>query len=167
MKRKPLRIENPFNTQPQRQPNPRQRILVVEGEEDIRRLNSEVLISSGYHVDAFDNGLAAWNTLQINNYDLLITAENLPKVSGAELLKKMHYAGIYLPVIMTGKVLSTWELAAHPWMQATTLLHTPYSFKNLITIVKNLLHITDSFRNETAPPPNWGSQRASVGLRSV
>ncbi|MGC9944057.1 MAG: response regulator, partial [Verrucomicrobiota bacterium] len=152
---KPLRIANPFRTRPQRLPNLRQRILVVEGREDVRRLNSEVLICSGYHVDAVDNGLAAWNTLQINNYDLMITSQNLPTVSGAELLKKMHHAGVCLPVIMTTNALPTWDLAAHPWMHTTNLLHAPYSLKHLITKVKNLLHMGANARQETAPPPNW------------
>jgi two-component system OmpR family response regulator len=141
MKRNPLRIQNPFVKRLERR-----RILLAEGEGDIRRLNSEVLSSFGYHVDAIDNGLAAWNTLQINSYDLLIIAENLPIVSGLDLLKKMHYTGIYLPVILTIRKMPTWELAAHPWMQSTTMLHAPYSFKSLITKVKNLLQISANSR---------------------
>ena len=37
-------------------PNLRQRILVVDDDPLIRRLNSEVLIYSGYQVDAADDG---------------------------------------------------------------------------------------------------------------
>jgi hypothetical protein len=41
------------------QPNFRQRILVVDDDPLIRRLNSEVLIYSGYQVNAADDGAAA------------------------------------------------------------------------------------------------------------
>jgi CheY-like chemotaxis protein len=54
-------------------PNLRQRILVVESEADTRRLHSEVLACSGYHVDTVEDGAAAWETLQQNNCDLLVT----------------------------------------------------------------------------------------------
>lgn len=167
MKRKPLRIENPFSTLPQRQPNLRQRILVVEGEEDIRRLNSEVLICSGYQVDTAENGTAAWNRLQIDNYDLLITAQHLPEVSGTELLRKLHDTSICLPVIMTTRIMPTWEFALHPWLQATTMLRMPYTIELLLEKVKHLLHLTTSRRHEIAPPPNWRFQSAAPDLVSA
>jgi CheY-like chemotaxis protein len=60
----------------------------LEGETDIRRINSEVLTCSGYEVDTVADGAAAWETLQHNNYDLLVSAQHLSKVSGVELVKK-------------------------------------------------------------------------------
>jgi len=39
------------------------RILVVEDEPDLRRLNAEVLESSGYEVDTAEDGIAGWNAL--------------------------------------------------------------------------------------------------------
>ncbi len=51
MKRKQLRIENPFRAMPQSQLNVRQRILAVERQEELRRLHFKVLASSGYQVD--------------------------------------------------------------------------------------------------------------------
>ena len=74
----------------QRQPNLRQRILVVDDDPLIRRLNSEVLVYSGYQVDAADDGASAWNALLVNDYDLLITDNDMPKVTGVDLLKKVH-----------------------------------------------------------------------------
>src|ERR1039457_4461243 len=53
--------------------NPRQRILVVEDDPDIRRLNTEVLSYFGYQVDAAEDGEAAWDALRQNNYDLIVT----------------------------------------------------------------------------------------------
>ena len=72
----------------QREPNLPQRILVVDGDPLIRQVNSEVLIYSGYHVDAADDGAAAWDALRVNNYDLLITDNDLPRVTGVELLRR-------------------------------------------------------------------------------
>lgn len=164
MKRKALRIENPFITRPQRLPNLRQRILVAEGQEDIRRLNVEVLIYSGYRTDPVDNGLAAWNTVQIHNYDLMIAAQNLPKVSGVELLRKMHDHGIYLPVILTARILPAWDVALHSWMQGISLLQTPYTLENFTILVKNCLRTSANFRQETAPPPNSRYQNAEHRL---
>lgn len=149
----------------QRQPNPRQRILVVEGETDIRRLNSEVLTCSGYQMDIAADGVAAWETLQLNDYDLLVTAQHLSKVSGVELIKKMHDTNMRLPVIMTTRTLPAWELATRPWLQPTTMVPTPYTTEEFLGTVKNVLHATDSAREEIASPPNWLGQPPTVGLQ--
>src|SRR5580658_9463351 len=80
--------------------NPRQRILVVEDDADIRRVNTEVLIYSGYQVDAAEDGAAAWDALQLNQYDLMVTDNDMPKVTGVELIQKLQTARMAVPVIM-------------------------------------------------------------------
>ena len=79
---------------------PRQRILVVEDDAVIRQLNTEVLTCSGYQVDAAEDGAAAWDALQRNNYDLVVTDNDMPKVTGVELIKKLQDTQMNLPVIM-------------------------------------------------------------------
>lgn len=49
-------------------PNPRQRIVVVDDEEDLRRFNTEVLRPSFDEVNAAADGAAAWVALQLNKY---------------------------------------------------------------------------------------------------
>jgi PleD family two-component response regulator len=73
---------------PQNQPNSGQRVVVVEDEHDLRQLTAEVLIDAGYQVDVAEDGATAWAALQLSKYDLLITDQFMPKVSGVELPKK-------------------------------------------------------------------------------
>ena len=141
------------------------RILVVEDAHDIRQLNAEVLIDAGYEMEVAEDGASAWAALQSTNYDLLITDQFLPKVSGVELLKKLHTARMTLAVIMTTGILPTWELALHPCLQSVTMLRTPYTFEKLLGMVKSVLHATASAPAETTPPPNWQNQSAAIALR--
>ena len=117
----------------------RQRILVVEDDLLIRRLNREMLIFSGYGVDTAEDGADAWKKLQINRYQLLVTDNDMPKLSGVELLKKVHAAGLALPVIMaTGKFPSK-AYARHPWLQPAVTLLKPYTFNQLVGAVQIVL----------------------------
>jgi DNA-binding response OmpR family regulator len=118
------------------EPSQRQRILVVEDESDLRQLNTDVLIDAGYQVDVADDGTTAWAALQLSQYDLLITDQFLPKLSGVELLKKIHDARMSLPVIMVTEILPTWEFALHPCLQAATMLRKPYSMGKFLGMVK-------------------------------
>jgi DNA-binding response OmpR family regulator len=155
--------EKPTRTVLKRRPNLRQRILVVEDEADIRRLNAEVLICSGYQVDVAEDGLVGWEALQLNNYNLLVTDDTMPRMSGVELMKKLNAARIGLPVIMAAGTLPTWEFALYPWLHPAAMLLKPYTIEQFLRTVKAVLHATASGRKETAPPPNWPGQPA-IGL---
>ena len=123
----------------QNRPNPRPRILVVEDDEDIRRLNAEVLAGSGYKVDAAADGAIAWDILQYNQYDLLITDYHMPKVSGVELLKKVRAAHVALPVILVSGTMPVEKLKQHPWLQIDATLAKPYTPDELLARVREVL----------------------------
>jgi DNA-binding response OmpR family regulator len=134
-------------------PNSPHRILVVEDDEDIRRLNAEVLINSGYHVDAAEDGSVAWDNLQLNSYDLVITDNEMPKVSGVELFKKLRAAHMALPVIMaTGKLPDV--LTRCSWAYPAVMLLKPYTSTEFLETVQEVLRVTECATNEIVPPPS-------------
>jgi DNA-binding NtrC family response regulator len=151
-------FDDPGREAVQDQPNSRQRILVVEEAHDIRQLNAEVLMDAGYQVDVTEDGITAWAALELHRYDLLITDQFLPNVSGVELLKKIHTARMTLPVIMATNILPTWEFALHPCLQSITMLRKPYTFEKLLGMVKNALSTNASLGGEVAPSSILNSQ---------
>ena len=136
----------------QNQPNSDQRILVVEDERDLRQITAEVLIDAGYQVDVAENGRAAWDALQLTKYDLLITDQLMPKMSGVALLKKIHAARMTLPVIIATGLLPTWEFALHTWLQPVKMLPKPFSFEELLGMVKCALP-KDASASDNIPLP--------------
>ena len=145
------------------QTSPIHRILVVDGDPYICHLNAEVLIRHGYEVNAAEDGATAWEELQANSYNLLIADQKIPKVSGVELLKKIHAARMALPVIMATKTLPTRKFTLLPWLQPATLLRKPYTFEKLLAMVKNILYATAIVRGEIAPSSNWQSRLFASG----
>ena len=139
----------------------RQRILVVDDDGDIRRLNTEVLAGSGYQVDAAADGALAWDILQFNRYDLLVTDYHMPKMSGVELLKKLRGARMALPVILVSGTMPTNELNRHPWLQIDATLLKPYAPDELLAVVRKVLYATDGISGQGAPTPNWQDQPAA------
>ena len=119
--------------------NVSKRILVVDDDEDIRRLNTEVLSCSGYEVDAAEDGSVAWDALQSNNYDLLVTDNGMPKVSGLELLKRLRSARMVVPVLMATGKLPQEEFALHPWLHPDATLIKPYTVTELLGKVREIL----------------------------
>lgn len=112
---------------------------MVEDDAVIRSLNTEDLKNHGYLVDPVEDAATGWDKLQVNSYDLLITDQHWPKLSGVELLKKIHDARMTLPVIMVTEILPEREFALHPWIQPASMLLTPYTSKKFLGMVKNAL----------------------------
>jgi acetyltransferase-like isoleucine patch superfamily enzyme/CheY-like chemotaxis protein len=121
------------------QVKPRQRILVVEDDREQRQTNAMVLAFTGYAVDVAEDGAAAWEALQASRYDLLITDNHMPRLTGIELLKELRSAGMKLPVIMATGKLPTQELAQYPWLEPVALLVKPYVPGKLLEKVKTVL----------------------------
>ena len=151
-------IEEPVNPSPGCETRLRQRILVVEDDAAIRRVNTEVLTYSGYHVDSAEDGAAAWEALQRHNYDLMITDNQMPRLTGIELIRKLHDARMALPVIMATGNAPDEHITRYNSLQPAKVLLKPYSFHELLTSVKEVLHATNAGLGETATPPNWPVQ---------
>jgi DNA-binding response OmpR family regulator len=121
------------------QASPPHRILMVEDEALIRKINTKMLLDAGYQVDAAADGADAWDTLQKKSYDLLITDNSMPKVSGVELIEMVRDAGMALPVIMATAALPQAEFIRHPRLQPAATLLKPYTSAELLGKVKNVL----------------------------
>ena len=138
--------------------NPSSRILVVDDDMVIRQLNAKVLSLFGYQTETAEDGAAAWEALQAHSYDLLITDNNMPKVSGVELVKKVHSARMSLPVIMATGRLPKEEFTRYPWLQPAATLLKPYTVAELLGTVKEVLRSTADAREPLAPPANRQGQ---------
>jgi len=118
---------------------PAPRVLVVDDEEAFRFLNTDALKRFGYEVDEAGDGAIAWEMLQLRHYDLLITDNNMPRVTGVELLDMLHTAHVVLPVIMaTGKAPDD-LLACQTCPQPDAMLIKPYTRKALLEMVQSVL----------------------------
>lgn len=144
-----------LDRRPDSQPLQR-RILVAEDEPNIRRFNFEVLIRSGYRVDTAADGAIAWQTLNETlkapgGYDLLITDNDMPKVTGIDLLQKVHAAHLALPVIMTTGT-PLWEtFIQFPWLQPAVTLLKPYTRAEFLEAVQKVLPLVAAPSMPVAP----------------
>jgi len=124
--------------------NPSHHILVVDEDGEIRQLSAEALVRFGYLVDAAKDGAAAWKALHAYSYDLLITDNSMPKLSGVELVKKLRSAGMTLPIILASGELPTEELDRNPWLQLAATLVKPFSSGQLLETVRKVLLAADN-----------------------
>jgi CheY-like chemotaxis protein len=123
-----------------RQTHSVQHILVVEDDTDVLQLYFDVLTRSGYQVDTAQDGEAGWRKLHAvrhdpDSYDLLITDNNLPKLSGVELIENVRSASMALPVILaSGAVPINAER-----LRCDAILPKPFTMNQLVQTVDDVL----------------------------
>jgi CheY-like chemotaxis protein len=127
----------------QNQVNFSHRILVVDDNIDTRQLSVDLLAESGYDVQAVNDGVAGWDALQTSTYDLVITDNHMPKMSGVDMIAKLRDARIAVPVIMATASLPMHMFEHNPWLKPDAMLERPFSNDDLLAVVRNVLQNDD------------------------
>lgn len=80
----------------------RKKILIVEDEESLLRLESILLTSKGYDVKGVPNGKAALEAISVEKPDLVLLDIMLPEIDGFEVCRiiKVTEETSHIPVIM-------------------------------------------------------------------
>jgi len=113
-------------------------ILVVDDDPAIRDISSRFLARVGFTVDVAEDGQSAWEAVRLHRYDLIITDQNMPRLSGTEFIDRLHEAGVGIPVILMtgGAVISSMQNAPD------FFLTKPFAFSSLLEEVNRLLCLT-------------------------
>ena len=139
MNRQTLPARETVNPAVQPRLGPARRILVAEDEAPLLEFTSRVLSFSGCEVDTAADGAAAWQALNSTGYDLLITDNDMPNISGIDLLKKLRAARLFLPVIMATGAFPEQEFIRYPWLRPDATLLKPYTIEDLLGTVEMVL----------------------------
>jgi DNA-binding response OmpR family regulator len=131
--------------------NPAHRILLVDDDFYSRELGAGVLTRFGYRVDTAGDGADAWKALNDVSYDLLITDNRMPRVTGLELIKKLRSEDMMLPVILASGTVPEEELKRHPWLQLDAILPKPFTIAELLNTVAKVLRVADGARARGEP----------------
>ncbi|TCK18901.1 two-component system sensor histidine kinase and response regulator WspE [Thiogranum longum] len=63
------------------------RILVVDDSITVREVERNMLATRGYHVDVAVDGMDGWNAVRMNDYDLIISDVDMPRMNGFEFVR--------------------------------------------------------------------------------
>ncbi|MEQ2010086.1 MAG: response regulator [Limisphaerales bacterium] len=141
----------------------RPRILFAEDDSSLRRVGELVLLQSGYSVHGVADGADAWAALNRSGYDLLITDNEMPRLTGMELVRKLQLARMNVPVILTSGTFDTLPSHELSGLECSAMLAKPFTFDQLLLIVREVLRATVNGLPSLAPqPPAFEDFRPSI-----
>jgi len=115
------------------------KILVIDDEQNIRKMLTRVLSPEGFIVKEADNGFEALKRLQEENYSLVLLDLKMPGLNGIETLKKIRENDLNLPVIMMSAYGSIPEAVEAMKLGALDYLIKPFDIEELKIIIKRAI----------------------------
>ena len=124
------------------------RILVVDDEEQLRRLFRTILTSAGYEVFEADDGKQAMECVEKESLDLIITDLVMPERDGIEIIRGIHSGYPHLKIVAISGAFDGNFLKVAKAMGAYAVLLKPISIGNLLSVVHRAL---DEASEESRP----------------
>ncbi len=119
------------------------RILIVEDDEINRKLLTNILNTIGFkNVVEAENGKIAWEKLQDQPFDLLMTDWMMPEMDGLELLQTVRKAdGLIkkLPVLMITALGKQDDIMKAAKWEISGYIVKPFSVNTILTKIEEIL----------------------------
>jgi PAS domain S-box-containing protein len=115
------------------------RILVIDDEENVREILSDLLLSEGHEVTACDNGPSGLTALESALFDMVFTDLGLPGMDGYEVCEAIKAKKPDLPVCLLsgwGATLDHDKAKAHG---IDLILHKPFRMEEVLQTVEDAL----------------------------
>ena len=116
-------------------------ILLVDDDEMLVELGKAILMTGGYKVNAFSCSLEALDRFAQNpkDFDLVITDQTMPGMSGLRLIEEIHKIKPDLPTILCTGFSKKIDEASADKLAGITFLMKPLEAKSLLSKVRAVL----------------------------
>jgi two-component system response regulator MprA len=115
-------------------------ILVVDDDEEIRKLHAAILTLEGYDVEMAEDGADAFEQLVTKRFDLVFTDRLMPVLDGERLVLALRSAGIRTPVVMVSGSLAQCPLPEPVAREVSAALPKPIRAAEVLAAIFTALH---------------------------
>jgi signal transduction histidine kinase len=118
-------------------------VMVVDDEEPIRDLIRQLLTEAGYRADVFANGMDAWQAVSNTPkaWDLLITDQTMPGITGDQLASLVMAIRPEMPVILSSGYVPTMNADQAKKVGVSAYLQKPLDRESLLNAVAMALRV--------------------------
>jgi two-component system, cell cycle sensor histidine kinase and response regulator CckA len=115
-------------------------ILLVDDEENIRSVTQIILTRKGFKVDSASDGRQALELFKANpgKYDLIVTDQSMPKMSGVELTRAIRNTKSDIPIMLSTGQLGVADEKEFKEVGITAFIQKPWTANELIEQIQAL-----------------------------
>jgi CheY-like chemotaxis protein len=122
------------------------KILVIEDEEDVRHLLSDVLATGGHEVETATSGSQGIEIFENKEFDLVFTDLGMPGMSGWEVAEKVKSInGRVAVILITGWNIELKETGMKDkWVDL--VVHKPFGMDKVLNVVQEGMQLRERFK---------------------
>ncbi len=143
----------------------KQTILIIDDDEDLAMITSDMLKSYGYQVVIAKDSSIAYELLKESTYHLILLDINLPRETGFEVCRELRIIST-IPIIFASARTSEEDRIIGLDLGGDDYLPKPYSLKELLSRVNALMRRTYGFTDQNKVYA-VGNLEINTGTRSV
>jgi len=120
-----------------------ERILLVDDEEGLLDSTQQLLTNIGYQVEAFSDPKEALKAFrhQPKDFDLLVTDENMPKISGVQLVKAIRKLAPCFPAIICTGYSEVLNQVDVDHLELSAVVRKPFTLEEISKIIGESLNL--------------------------
>ena len=145
------------------------KLLLVDDEPGVRESVQAYLEDSGYQVQVASNAKDAWDILQQNQPDLVISDLMMPQVDGYQFLQQLREDPrfVALPVVfLTARGMKSDRITGYQ-AGCDAYLSKPFDPEELIAIVQNVLQRRSTATNNSNPEVEGIAKQIAAELKGM
>lgn len=123
------------------------RILVVEDDQKLAANLQEILHEEGYSVTMSSNGMHAWETAYVENFDLILLDIGLPGMDGISILQNLRKENIDTPIILLTARGGLEDKVSGLDSGSDDYIAKPFAIPELLARVRAILRRKSSIKN--------------------
>jgi DNA-binding NtrC family response regulator len=126
--------------------NKKQTVLLIDDEPEILAVLQHMLNRAGFEIELAENGFAALEKLEQQNFDIVVCDYLMPKMNGIELLKKVRANKDFTPFIFFSGNADTTHDVEMMGLGAFELL-AKTNIKEIVKIVQKTIKQSETLKN--------------------
>ena len=141
------------------------KILIIDDDEDLSFIISDMLEGYGYQVTWADSSEKAFFLLESNTYHLILLDINLPDADGFEICQELRRTSTTPVIFASARTSETDRITGYD-IGGDDYLPKPYSMKELLSRVNALVRRTYGFSQQESVV-TFGNVKVNLTARSV
>ncbi len=134
----------------------RQRVLVADDDPQMQLAVKTCLSRKDFDVTVVNNGLSALELLERESFDLIISDQQMPQMSGSELLASLQKKGSDIPLIMITAYGTITQAVEAMQNGAADFITKPFTAQELERIVERVLLPESKASRQRSPKQSGG-----------
>ena len=113
---------------------------MIDDDDMVLKVSATLLERAGMSVCTAKDGEAGWDATERQNFDLIVTDNDMPRLRGIDLIRRLRAAEFRAPIVLISGGMLPDDRYLLPLLGQGSILPKPFNGRELVSVVQRLLN---------------------------